>query len=436
MSTGLVNELYRSINYFEILFHLYIGYWAKCVPENCFDLTNKLTYFYVDENGELFLNSPGGEISLLTGKTIVVDYILIDVNPIFVSCRLGISVRDPLWGLLDIYGNCISIELVEDPQPRPQSLNGQMRSSNSTATMNYYQDLRSDLRPLTFLPVHNHSISFFSSSSTNQADKSIVLFDTKKSSDGLIYFTEPLSIRTGLLIEILRVLPSNESRSRSTTNATVSTSKSTHLQFGLTNCDIKTLYQQQNSVPLTINAINQREELWVIQDFPLANKTLDTNDEFLFVFAEEGIIYFSQNNSQFQDFLHLDPSLTYYPFLIFKGDVVAVRSAGFLRSLNKCRGLPRSTRNNETTASSVATASNDKTKSENSSKKSSQSKSNADCSICLDRERDTVLIPCGHICLCYACATHVQRFGERQCKSFFFLNHSSYFLSFFRCFLL
>jgi hypothetical protein len=44
-----------------------LGYWAKCVPENCFDVTNKLTYFYVDSNGELFLNTPNGEISLLTG---------------------------------------------------------------------------------------------------------------------------------------------------------------------------------------------------------------------------------------------------------------------------------------------------------------------------------------------------------------------------------
>jgi len=44
-----------------------LGYWAKCVPENCFDVTNRLTYFYVDGNGELFLNTPTGEISLLTG---------------------------------------------------------------------------------------------------------------------------------------------------------------------------------------------------------------------------------------------------------------------------------------------------------------------------------------------------------------------------------
>lgn len=53
-----------------------LGYWAKCVPENCFDVTNKLTYFYVDSNGELFLNTPTGEISLLTGKQkfISLDY--------------------------------------------------------------------------------------------------------------------------------------------------------------------------------------------------------------------------------------------------------------------------------------------------------------------------------------------------------------------------
>ena len=320
-------------------------------------------------------------------------------------------VREPLWALLDIYGNCISIELVEDPQPRPHP---PLPTPNSTANMNHFRDLRSDLRPLTFLPVHNQSISFFSSSSTGQADKSIVLFDAKKPADGLVYFSEPLTIRSGFLIEILRVSPSNESRSRPTAQATVSTATSTtHLQLGLTNCDIKTLYQQQNSVPLTLSAINQREELWVIQDFPLATKTLDNNDEFLFVFADDGIIYFSQNNSPYQEFLHLDPSLNYYPFLIFKGGIGALRSVGYLRNLDRCRGLPRTTVSNETTAM----ATDDNGSAESSTQKTSKPKSNPECTICLDRERDTVLIPCGHICLCYTCAKQVHQYGDRQCKS-------------------
>ena len=52
----------NCINIYLSIF-LFKGYWAKCVPENCFDVTNKLTYFYVDANGELFLNTPTGEIS-------------------------------------------------------------------------------------------------------------------------------------------------------------------------------------------------------------------------------------------------------------------------------------------------------------------------------------------------------------------------------------
>jgi len=38
-----------------------------------------------------------------------------------------------------------------------------------------------------------------------------------------------------------------------------------------------------------------------------------------------------------------------------------------------------------------------------------------DCTVCLDRMRDTVLIPCGHICLCYSCAKELVEHGPKQC---------------------
>ncbi|CAF4487564.1 unnamed protein product, partial [Rotaria sp. Silwood2] len=242
-----------------LLLLLVLGYWAKCVPENCFDVTNKLTYFYVDENGELFLNTPTGEISLLT----------------------GIFVQEPLWALLDIYGNCISIELVDDYLKRTGSLNDQLRNINPTVTTSFFKDICNDLSPLTFLPVHSSSISFFSSSSNALPNQSIVLYDNTKTCDGLVFFSEPLTINSGLLIQILSIIPSNESRIRTTTTTTAVTSNLlvSHIQFGLTNCNTQNLLRT-NDLPLDIEKINDRSEFWILQDFKLGNKTtIDRNDE-------------------------------------------------------------------------------------------------------------------------------------------------------------
>ncbi len=321
---------------------------------------------------------------------------------------LGIFVQEPLWALLDIYGNCISIELVDDPQQRPIPVNDQVRNINATVITPFYKDIRTDLIPLTFLPKHSLSISFFSSASNTLPNQSIVLFDNTKNTDGLVFFSEPLTINSGLLIQILSVIPSNESRVRTTT-ASASNSLSSHIQFGLTNCVIKDLLRT-NDFPLDVEQINNRSEFWIIQDFKLGNKTtIDRDDEFLFTFNQDGIIEYSHNNSKLKDFIHVDSSLNYYPFLIFKGDIVAVRSMGRLKNLDKCRSLQQI--NNQTKSNQELSV----TKS-NSIKSEHDIKLNQDCTVCFDRLRDTVLIPCGHICLCYSCAEELVDCGTKQCK--------------------
>ncbi|CAF1269617.1 unnamed protein product [Adineta ricciae] len=369
------------------------GYWAKCVPENCFDVTNKLTYFYVDEHGELFLNTPSGEISLLT----------------------GISVQEPLWGLLDIYGNCISVEIVADPQQRTVSHNDQFRHINGTLTTHYFKDVRNDLVSVPFLPVYSSSITFSSSPTHNQSNQTIAIFDNTKNVEGLVFFSEPLTTNTGVLIQILSIASSNESRLRPTT-ASASNSLASHIQFGLTNCGIKDLLRTKD-IPLNIEQINNRLEFWIIHDFKLSNKTtIDRDDEFLFTFNQDGIIEYSHNNSKLKDFIHVDPKLDYYPFLVLKSDIVAVRSMGYLKSLKKCQSLHETnslSKSNESSSSITSAHSNNI--SNNSMKNDFDSRLSHDCTICLDRIRDTVLIPCGHICLCYSCADELHQRGTRQC---------------------
>lgn len=293
-------------------------------------------------------------------------------------------------------------------------MNDQLRNINPTISTQYYQDIRTELIPLTFLPVHSPLISFFSSSSNALPDQSVVLYDNSKNTDALVFFSEPLTNNSGLLIHILNILPSNESRLRTTTTATASSSKSTssHIQFGLTNCNIKELICT-NNFPIDIEQINNRSEFWHMENFKLNHKTtIDRDDEFLFTFDKDGVIEYSHNNSKLKDFIHVDPNLIYYPFLVFKGDIVAIRSMGYLKNLDKYRSLQQRNQNNN-----LSSTNNQDIKNEHDTKLSQ------DCTVCLDRMRDTVLIPCGHICLCYSCAKGLVEHGTKQCKNL--INHQN-----------
>lgn len=240
----------------------------------------------------------------------------------------------------------------------------------------------------------------------------MVLYDNSKINDGLIFFSEPLTSNSALLIHILNIIPSNESRLRSTTATAFNLSNCSHIQFGLTNCNTKALLRT-NELPIDLDQINKRSEFWIIQDFQTNQKTtIDRDDEFLFTLTEDGIISFSQNNSKLKEFIHVDSSLIYYPFLVFKGDIVAIRSIGYVKNFDRYRSfqqLKTKTDSKNSNQDSQTTANND-------TKTESTMKLQQDCTICLDRMRDTVLIPCGHICLCYYCARELQDHGARQCK--------------------
>lgn len=305
---------------------------------------------------------------------------------------------------------------MDDFQKRSGSLHDQLRNINSTVSSPIFKELSKDLIPLPFLPVHSPSISFFNSSSNTLPNQSIILFDNRPNSHGLVFFSEPLTANSGLIIQVLNILPSNESQRRATTMTTASNLLPTHIQFGLTNCNTQNL-MQMNDLPLDIDKINNRSEFWIVQDFQLGNKTtIDREDEFLFTFNQDGIIQYSHNNSYLKDFIHVDPTLIYYPFLILKGDIVAVRSMGYVKNIEKYRSLKQANNKIDTTQLNQELTSAHNITSTDDTNIERDFKLNHDCTICFDRLRDTVLIPCGHICLCYSCAEELTERGTKLCK--------------------
>lgn len=77
------------------------GNWAKALPERFGRLDNIIAY-YVNRTGEVYVTVNGEELS----------------GPFF----SGVSVSQPLWALVDIYGNATGVEFVGKTPSRLQLL--------------------------------------------------------------------------------------------------------------------------------------------------------------------------------------------------------------------------------------------------------------------------------------------------------------------------
>ena len=78
------------------------GYWAKALSERYVGL-NKLIHYHVSGNGDVHFGIDGEDLG------------------VFFS---GVDTRTPLWALIDLYGNCTSIELVDTRKPQNNAVSG------------------------------------------------------------------------------------------------------------------------------------------------------------------------------------------------------------------------------------------------------------------------------------------------------------------------
>ena len=83
------------------------GYWAKALSERCVGM-NKLIHYHVSGNGDVHFGIDGEDLG------------------VFFS---GVDTRTPLWALIDLYGNCTTIELV-DTRKHVSNINGIQQSIN------------------------------------------------------------------------------------------------------------------------------------------------------------------------------------------------------------------------------------------------------------------------------------------------------------------
>ena len=90
------------------------GFWCKSLGDHKLT-TNTIFHYYVSAKGDVHLGVDGGDFG------------------IFIR---GIDTRQPLWGLIDLYGNCTSIELM-DSRRSSQNINSTRYPSPSAPPYEY-----------------------------------------------------------------------------------------------------------------------------------------------------------------------------------------------------------------------------------------------------------------------------------------------------------
>ena len=67
------------------------GFWAKALSDHCLE-PNAVIHYYVNSNGDVHFGINGSDLGVFFN---------------------GVDTRQPLWAMIDLYGNCTSIELVD-----------------------------------------------------------------------------------------------------------------------------------------------------------------------------------------------------------------------------------------------------------------------------------------------------------------------------------
>jgi len=387
------------------------GFWAKALAEKYAE-SNALIHYYFTNNGDVHYGVNGIDKGL------------------FFS---GVDTRQPLWCMIDLYGNCTSIELVdmrrslnnfveqdfsidnnsdESAVETPDNTDTVENVSNAlnNLTVDNNEDMDNEVASaqlrhysnVQFLPLSYHVTKGINISLNDS--QTIAWRHDDEYSNGYVFTSEPVRLGQTIVVQILE-----------TENMYIGS-----LAFGLTSCDPSTI--DMSSLPEDADMLLDRLEYWVVSK-DVAN-TPDTGDELCFTVNNDGSVEFSKNGSPRQTFMHVDISVPLWVFWDVYGNTQKLRLVGGthenLRQQGDSDASQENDRNNLTMTDAVGISSNIvpplptrsrsthnigiQSQSSNSQSNRSQEVRSDECKICFEAAVDCVLYTCGHMCLCYQCA--------------------------------
>lgn len=271
------------------------GYWAKALNERYCQRDNIL-FYYVTAAGDVYFGINGEE------------------KGVFIT---GVETRHPLWMLIDCYGNCSSIELLDpristQPPVRHRTMSADQEIDHIIPNM---QSMAINEYPTPV--VHRPTVAYGNAyvpvafhrtkgrNITLSADKLTATRADSEYCQGYVFTARPITIGEKLIVQILRT----------------DTMYVGALALGLTSCDPASL--QASDLPGDSDLLLDRPEYWVVTKDVAAN--LNRGDEVTFCVTANGEVQISKNNGPPSVVMHVDQSLQLWAFLDVYGSTQSVR---------------------------------------------------------------------------------------------------------------
>lgn len=341
------------------------GNWAKALTERFAQREVVLSY-YVDETGHVHYGINGEE------RGIFFD---------------GVNVSGPLWGLVDIYGNTIAMELIE---PRQQLNNNNARIVEPPDVNILLQQVSALQLDQAELPLHTYqgtqfnSLPFHRTCGTNVALSNTRCVASRSDThfcQAYVFTARPLRSLEKFVIQILQTEDSYGGA----------------LAFGLTSCDPSTV--QDCDLPDDADNLIDRPEYWVVKK-DVADSP-QRGDELTFMIKPTGEVQYAKNDQPFSTIMHIDHTQTLWAFFDLYGRTLKVKSLGVCAT-DEVPNTALQARVH------LFEASNSPFQID-SSGSFPIDRDIHECVICYEKPVDSVVYKCGHMCMCYADAMALLR---------------------------
>ncbi|CAD6185077.1 unnamed protein product [Caenorhabditis auriculariae] len=273
------------------------GYWAKALPER-YSVEGNILHFYINGGGELFYGING------------------NLKGLFLT---GINVNHPMWLIVDIYGNSVSLEFIDSAEvttqrrsssvsalPRIPAFGSSLNESEPTSSnVSTNPSGSNDMTSLRFHTVTGRHISL--NSQRNTATR-----DVQEYALGYVFTERPIQNNEKLSIVVTAVQHLYEGG----------------LAFGVTCCDPSTL--RATELPEDSSALIDMPQYWVvIKDIALQPRV---NSILSFWITDSGEVKFEHDNKEARTVLHVDNSLPLYMYFDVYGATQAIKLLGISRS--------------------------------------------------------------------------------------------------------
>ncbi|UYV71724.1 NEURL1B [Cordylochernes scorpioides] len=313
------------------------GFWAKALAER-HAVQDSVLYYYVTEDGEIIYGIDGVEMGIFMG---------------------GVDVKSPLWAILDVYGNTLSVEFV-DIQTQ---LNNRLMGGGDSPVAEEYDEEEELPNPPAFCfhDLHGQNITL-----QNRKLGAVKMRGT--SFQGYVFTSRALKPCEKLCIDI----SGDDGESVN------------FLTFGLTTCNPSSLSQQD--LPDDPDDLMDRPEYWVVKkDVVQAPRV---GDSFSFRFLPSGEVQVARNSDSYQTFLFVDGTQELWAFFdiqTFLG--ILIKEVAMTEAGSSSSSLPTL----EIPAVEAAASLEDASRL-------------GECILCCEQEINSIFYDCGHACMCFQCA--------------------------------